>query len=71
MRAEERVKLYEDFHSGVRMMMDKIEKIVKEKSSWTLCEMGELADIMKDLAMTEKGIAKAHYYYSEKSDEAY
>jgi len=71
MKTEERMKLYEDFHSGVRMMMDKIEKIAKEKSSWTLCEMGQLADIMKDLAMTEKGIAKAHYMYSDKSEEAY
>ena len=71
MKTEERMKLYDDFHSGVRMMMDKIEKIAKEKSSWTLCEMGEVADIMKDLAMTEKGIAKAHHIYSEKSDESY
>lgn len=71
MRTEDRIKLYEDFHSGVRMMMDKIEKIAKEKSSWTLCEMGEVADMIKDLAMTEKGIAKAHHYYAEKSDEVY
>ena len=71
MISEERKKLYDDFHSGVRMMMDKIEKIAREKSTWTLCEMGELADIMKDLAMTEKGIAKAHYMYSEKSEETY
>ena len=71
MTHEERKKLYDDFHSGVRMMMDKIEKIAREKSSWTLMEMGELADIMKDLAMTEKGIAKAHHIYSEKSDETY
>jgi hypothetical protein len=53
------------------MMMDKIEKIAREKPSWSLVEMGELSDIMKDLAMTEKAIAKAHYYYSEKSDEVY
>lgn len=71
MTHEERHKLYCDFHSGVRMMMDKIEKIAREKNAWTLSEMGELSDIMKDLAMTEKSIAKAHYYYSEKSDEVY
>jgi hypothetical protein len=53
------------------MMMDKIEKIAREKPSWSLVEMGELSDIMKDLAMAEKSIAKAHYYYSEKSDEVY
>jgi hypothetical protein len=71
MTHEERHKLYCDFHSGVRMMMDKIEKIAKEKSAWSLVEMGELSDIMKDLATTEKSIAKAHHYYSEKSDERY
>lgn len=71
MTTEERMKLYEDFHSGVRMMMDKIEKIVREESKWSLDDMGKLADIMKDLAMTEKGIAKAHYCYAEHSDKTY
>ena len=71
MTSEERMKLYNDFHSGVRMMMDKIAKIAQEKEGWSLAEMGCLADMMKDLAMTEKGIAKAHYYYSEKTDEVY
>jgi len=71
MTNEERKKLYDDFHSGVRMMMDKITDIARKKESWTLCEMGQMADIMKDLAMTEKGIAKAHHMYAEKSDETY
>lgn len=71
MTSEERARLYEDFHSGVRMMMDKLEKIAKEKEGWSLSEMGCLADIMKDLAMTEKGIAKSNYYYSEHSEEVY
>ena len=71
MNTEERRKLYSDFHSGVRMMMDKLEKAVKTKDMWSLSEMGELADIMKDLALTEKGIAKAHHVYSEHSDEVY
>lgn len=71
MTSEERKKLYDDFHSGVRMMMDKIEKIAREKSAWSLMEMGELADIMKDLAMTEKALSKANHYYSEHSEEVY
>jgi hypothetical protein len=71
MTTEERMKLYNDFHSGVRMMMDKIEKIVKEESKWSIDEMGKLADMMKDLAMTEKAIAKAHYCYSEHSEKLY
>lgn len=71
MTNEERMKLYNDFHSGVRMMMDKIEKIVKEEDKWSLDSMGKLADMMKDLAMTEKAIAKAHYCYSEHSEKLY
>ena len=71
MTSEERRKLYCDFHDGVRMMMDKLEKVAKTKDAWSLSEMGELADIMKDLAMTEKYIAKAHYIYSEHSEEVY
>ncbi|MBO7712628.1 MAG: hypothetical protein J6S85_03945 [Methanobrevibacter sp.] len=71
MTNEERTKLYSDFHSGVRMMMDKLEKIARADVAMTLSEMGEIADIMKDLAMTEKGIAKAHYCYSEHDDKLY
>ena len=36
MTTEERKKLYDDFHSGVRMMMDKIGKIAQEKSTWSM-----------------------------------
>ena len=71
MTTEERKKLYDDFHSGVRMMMDKLEKIARSEESMTLAEMGELADIMKDMSYVEKNIAKAHHCYSEKSDKVY
>ena len=71
MTTEERMKLYGDFHSGVRMMMDKLEKIARADVAMTLSEMGELADIVKDLSCVEKNIAKAHHCYSEKSDKVY
>ena len=71
MTSEERKKLYDDFHSGVRMMMDKLEKVSRAKDSMTISEMGEIADIMKDLSVVEKSIAKAHHCYSEKSDESF
>lgn len=71
MTHDERMKLYSDFHSGVRMMMDKLEKIARADVAMTLSEMGELADIMKDLSCVEKNIAKAHHCYSEKSDKVY
>jgi hypothetical protein len=71
MTSEERMKLYDDFHSGVRMMMDKVEKIAKSEAEWTLDDMGKMADMMKDLAVTEKSIAKAHHCYAEHSDKRY
>ena len=71
MTNEEKMKLFNDFHSGVRMFMDKIEKISREKQTWTLNELGEVADIMKDLAKTEKNIAKTHMIYSTYSEEVY
>lgn len=71
MTSAERTKLYSDFHDGVRMLMDKLEKAARSKEMWSLSEMGELSDIMKDLAMTEKYIAKAHWIYSEHSEEVY
>ena len=71
MTSEERMKLYNDFHSGVRMMMDAIERAAKSEDKWSLDDMGKMADIIKDLAVTEKSIAKAHYCYSEHSDKKY
>lgn len=71
MTSEERKTLYDRFHSGVRMFMDKIEKIAKEKDSWSLSEMYQVSDIMKDMAETEKCIAKANYMYSEHTEEVY
>lgn len=71
MTTEERIKLFNDFHAGVRMFMDKIEKISREKQTWTLMELGEVADIMKDLSKTEKNIAKTHMIYSAHSEEVY
>lgn len=52
-------------------MMDGLERVVRSEEKWSLDDMGKVADIMKDLAMTEKGIAKAHHCYSEHSDKRY
>lgn len=67
----EKMKMHDDFHSGVRMMLEKMEKMGREKPGWSLCEMGQLADIMKDLSMVEKNLAKAHYYSMEHSEETF
>jgi len=71
MTSEERMKLYSDFHDGVRMMMDKLERAARSKDAWTLSEMGCISDIMKDLAVTEKAIAKAHHIFSKEPEDTY
>jgi hypothetical protein len=53
------------------MFMDRVEKVCREKDSWTLMEMYQMADIMKDMAETEKNVAKAHAIYCENTEESY
>lgn len=71
MSREELKKMQEDLHKGVRMFLDKLEKVGREKTDWTLCEMGQVADIMKDLSTVEKDIAKTHMLMSEHSSEVF
>ena len=61
----------ERINSGIEMFIEKVEKISKEKDKWTLCELGCVADMIKDLATAHEKMAKAHYYYSERSDESF
>ena len=67
MTNEERKNLYERLHSGVRMMTDKVEKISREKDSWSMMELYQLADIMKGMSEVEKNLAKAHALYTEET----
>lgn len=71
MTNEERLTIYNSFHKGVQMMLEKMEKMGREKPDWSLCEMGQLSDIMKDLSETEKNLTKANYYSMEHSEERY
>jgi hypothetical protein len=53
------------------MMIDKVEKISREKDSWSMMELYQLADIMKDMSEVEKNLAKAHALYCENTEETY
>ena len=64
-------KIHDAIHTGSLMLLEKLEKGARSKDIMPLCEMGELADIMKDLAYAEKCLAKAHYYMSEHSPSMY
>lgn len=57
--------------AGVQMVLDKAEKVGREKKDWTIDELYKMSDIMKDSAESLKDLAKMHYYLSEHSDERY
>ena len=57
--------------SGIEMVLEKSEKIGREKKDWTIDELYKMADIVKDCAESLKDLSKMHYYLSEHSDERY
>ena len=65
-------KMKERIYDGLDMVMDKAEKIGKEKSGgYTIDELYKMADILKDSAKTLKDLAKAHKIFSEHDVERY
>lgn len=56
---------------GLTMIMDKAETFGREKKNWSLEELGEASDIMKDCAEGLKDLAKAHKIFSEHSIERF
>lgn len=45
--------------------------IKKAKSEWSLCELGEMEDIEKDIAKAFKSLIKVHIMTNEHSVEKY
>lgn len=70
MKHEEMEKINSDFYSGLKMMIERLEKVSKERTL-TLCEIATIADIMKDLSKTHKNIVNVHHMLSEKPIERY
>ena len=71
MTQEEYKKIHQRIVSGLDMVSEKAEKIGREKSEWSLCEVGEVADIVKDIAKSFKCLLKAEMYVSDGSVEKY
>lgn len=71
MTYEDIKKMHERIYNGLDMVAEKAEKIGKEKSEWSLCELGQIADIEKDMAKTLKSLVKIHIMTSEHSVEKY
>ena len=57
--------------SGIEMILEKSEKIGREKKEWSIDELYKSADIVKDMAEALKDLSKMHYYLSEHSMEKY
>lgn len=71
MTHEEINKASDDLCKGVRMMLDKLTATYKDYGEMDLCEMGRVADIMKDLAEAHKNLVKVHWMLSEKPMRKY
>lgn len=51
--------------SGIEMVSEKAEKICREEKELSLCELGQLSDIIKDCAKALKSIVVAEDYMSD------
>lgn len=71
MTNEEIKAMKEHIYDGLRMVCEKAEKIGREKTEWSLSELGEMADIEKDMAKTFKNLIKVHIMLSQHSIEKY
>ena len=71
MTHEELHELQHNYHTTTHGIMNKVTDICKTKKTWTIHELGEITDIVKDLSETHKNIAKVSYLMSEKSSETY
>lgn len=56
---------------GIEMILEKSEKISREKREWSLDEVYKASDIVKDMAEALKDLSKMHYYLSEHSMEKF
>ena len=71
MKSEEITAMKERIYDGLRMVGEKAEKIGREKTEWSLDELGKMADIEKDMAKAFKCLIKTHIMLNEHSIEKY
>lgn len=57
-------------HKGMKMVMDKAEKIGKE-DEFTMEEVMMMSDIVKDMSESLKNLAKVHHLLAEHSIKRY
>lgn len=71
MTHEELHELKKSYYTTTHGIMNKVTDICKTKQSWSIHELGEIADIVKDLSETHKNIAKVYHLMSEHTTETF
>lgn len=71
MTHDEICMLKDRVYDGIKMVVDKAEKVGKEKKEYSMDDLGKMSDVVKDCAEAIKDLAKAHYYMAEHSEEKY
>lgn len=59
-------RLKEWICQGMEMVLEKAEEVSRTKREWSMEEVGEAADIIKDLAEAYKNLVKSQHYYSSR-----
>lgn len=65
MTHEERMVIREKIEWKSADLLERLDRFCSEVSGLTLMQMGEVSDILKDLAEVEKNIAKIHHLEKE------
>lgn len=65
MKHEERIAMRGMIEHKSADLLERLERFCAAASGLTLMEMGEVADMLKDLSEVEKNLAKAHHYENE------
>ena len=71
MTREEIDAIKKRIYSGWDMVMQLSEKIGKEKTEWSLCDLGKAADIVKDQSKTFKNLIEVESMMSESDIEKF
>lgn len=71
MKHEEIEQIKKRLLSGWDMTMQASEKIGREKSEWSLCDVMKSADIIKDLTKSFKNLVEVEHIVSESGMEKY
>lgn len=71
MKHEEFEKMSDSLYTGAEMTIEKITIFCKEKDKFSLMELGEMTDMLKDLSETQKNIAKTGHLLDERPTERF